>query len=379
MNIPLSRPDIGELERRYVEEVLLTPTLSLGPKLVAFEAQLAEWAGVKHAVAVNSGTSALHLAVRGLGLGSGDEIIMSPFSFVASANCALFEGACPVFVDIDEDTLNLDPGQVEAAITPRTRAILAVDVFGQPADWDALRSIAARRHLMLIEDSAEAIGAEYKGKRAGGFGDAGIFSFYPNKQMTTGEGGAVLTDDEGLATLCRSMRNQGRGDDGGWLQHVRLGYNYRISEINCALGLAQIERLPQLLEARARVAQTYNGRLQSVAEVTVPFIAPYVKMSWFVYVVRLSKEFAGSQRDDLVRALRALGIGCGIYFPPIHLSSFYRDTFGFQPGAFPVAESVGSRTIALPFHSQLSEEEVDAVVSTLREQIAGLRTDARVA
>lgn len=372
MNIPLAQPDITDLEKRYVLDVLSTPNLSLGPKVAEFEEALADRAGVKHAVAVNSGTSALHLIVQALGIGPGDEVITTPFSFVASSNCILFEKAKPVFVDIDPMTLNIDPSQVENAITARTKAILGVDVFGQPADWDALRRVAVQHDLLLIEDSAEAIGAEYKGRRAGGLGDAGIFSFYPNKQVTTGEGGAVLTDDEAIARFCRSVRNQGRSEHAEWLEHERLGYNYRISDINCALGLAQMQRLDEILAARARVADMYNQRLAHISGVTIPYVAPEVKMSWFVYVIRLAEEYQQEHRDHLIKSLRQEGIGCRDYFPTIHLSTLYRQLFGYSEGAFPVTESVAARTIALPFHNRLSEKEVDEVVSTLGRLMAQL-------
>ncbi|MCI0438835.1 MAG: DegT/DnrJ/EryC1/StrS family aminotransferase [Chloroflexi bacterium] len=372
MNIPLARPDITDLEKQYVMDVLSTPNLSLGPKLEEFERGLAEWAGVEYAVAVNSGTSALHLIVRAMGIGPGDEVITTPFSFIASANCVLYEGATPVFVDIDGRTLNIDAERIEGAITGRTKAIVAVDVFGQPAEWDRLREIADRHGLRLIEDSAESIGAEYRGRRAGGLGDAGIFSFYPNKQITTGEGGAVLTNDPDIARLCRSMRNQGRSDDGGWLQHTRLGYNYRISDINCALGLAQLQRLPEILEARARVAEMYDERLRDVEGIETPFTSPDVKRSWFVYVARLSEQYDRQQRDSLVSSLRSDGIGCGIYFPPIHQFEFYREMLEFGPADFPVSTSIGARTIALPFHNRLTEPEVDTVVSTLTKHMKAL-------
>ncbi len=372
MKIPLARPDITDLEKQYVMDVLSTPNLSLGPKLDEFERGLAECAGVKHAVAVNSGTSALHLIVRAMGIGPGDEVITTPFSFIASANCILYEGATPVFVDIDRKTLNIDAEQVEGAITGRTKAIVAVDVFGQPADWDRLREIADQRGMRLIEDSAESIGAEYRGRRAGGLGDAGIFSFYPNKQITTGEGGAVLTNDPDIARLCRSMRNQGRSDDGGWLQHTRLGYNYRISDINCALGLAQLQRLPEILEARARVAQMYDSRLRDVEGIETPCTSPDVKRSWFVYVAQLSEQYEKEQRDSIINSLRSEEIGCGIYFPPIHQFEFYRELFEFGPSDFPVSTSIGARTIALPFHNRLAESEVDTVVSTLTRHMKAL-------
>ncbi|MCR4404975.1 MAG: DegT/DnrJ/EryC1/StrS family aminotransferase [Candidatus Acetothermia bacterium] len=376
MEVPLARPDITEKEIAAVVEVLRTPYLSLGPKLEEFERRLAAYVGVKHGVATNSGTSALHLIIKALGISEGDEVITTPFSFIASANCILFERARPVFVDIDPRTLNIDPGRIEAAITPKTKAILAVDVFGQPADWDRLEGIARRHSLLLIEDSAEALGAEYKGRKAGSFGEAAVFGFYPNKQITTGEGGMILTDNDGLARLCRSLRNQGRGvarhEGQGWHQHERLGYNYRLSELNCALGLAQLERLEEILEKRERVAQMYNDRLRDIDGVESPYISPDVRMSWFVYVVRLSEEYSPEDRDRMLQGLKARGIGCSNYFPPIHLQPVYRE-LGYREGDFPVTERVAARTIALPFHNNLTEREVDYVVRSLKELLSGLR------
>ncbi len=374
--IPLARPDLTEREVEAVVRVLRTPRLSLGPVLEAFERKLAEVAGVKHAVAVNSGTSALHLCVKALGIKEGDEVITTPFSFIASANCILFERAKPVFVDIDPDTLNLDPELVETAITKRTRAILAVDVFGHPAEWDELERLAQKYGLKLIEDAAEALGAEYKGRPAGSFGDAAVFAFYPNKQITTGEGGAVLTDDDEIAKLCRSLRNQGRGEGStaGWLQHERLGYNYRLSDINCALGLAQLERLDELLVQRERVAKLYNERLEPLERrglVRRPYVASHVKISWFVYVVRLDERFTRRERDFVIEKLRAQGVECADYFPPIHLQPVYRD-LGYKPGDFPVAEAVAQRTLALPFHTRLTPDDVDHVVAQLEAALDSL-------
>lgn len=366
MDIPLARPDITEHEIQAVVSVLRTPHLSLGPKLEEFERKIAAYAGVRYAIAVNSGTSALHLIVRALGLQEGDEVITTPFSFVASSNCLLFERVTPVFVDIDPQTLNLDVRQIEPKITEKTKAILAVDVFGHPAEWDELERIAQRYNLKLIEDSAEALGAEYKGRKAGSFGDAAVFAFYPNKQITTGEGGVILTNNEEIARLCRSFRNQGRGEGNEWLQHERLGYNYRLSDINCALGIAQLERLEEILRKRERVAQMYNERLQNIKGVHIPYIAPYVKISWFVYVIRLCEDYTQADRDRILKELQARGIGCSNYFSPIHLQPFYRELFGYKPGDFPVTESVAARTIALPFYNNLTEAQIDHVVTTLR-------------
>ncbi len=366
MKIPLARPDITEHEIQAVVKVLRTPYLSLGPKLGEFEQKIALYAGVRHAVAVNSGTSALHLIVRALGLTEGDEVITTPFSFVASSNCLLFERVRPVFVDIDPQTLNIDVHQIPPKITEKTKAILAVDVFGHPADWDELERIAQKYKIKLIEDSAEALGAEYKGHKAGSFGDAAVFAFYPNKQITTGEGGVILTNSDEIARLCRSLRNQGRGEGNEWLQHERLGYNYRLSEINCALGIAQLERLEEILRKRERVAQMYNERLQEIQGVRIPYVAPYVKISWFVYVIRLGEEYTQADRDRILKELCAHGIGCSNYFSPIHLQPFYRELFGYKPGDFPVTESVAARTIALPFYNNLTEAQVDYVVTTLK-------------
>ncbi|MGQ9477797.1 MAG: DegT/DnrJ/EryC1/StrS family aminotransferase [Candidatus Bipolaricaulia bacterium] len=374
LEIPLARPEITELEIAAVEAVLRTPNLSLGPKLEEFERRLASYVGVKHGVAVNSGTSALHLIIKALGIGAGDEVITTPFSFIASANCILFERAFPVFVDIDPRTLNIDPERIEERVTERTKAILAVDVFGQPADWAKLEKIAARHGLLLIEDSAEALGAEFKGRKAGSFGKAGVFGFYPNKQITTGEGGMILTDDDELAQLCRSLRNQGRGEDEGqgqgWHRHERLGYNYRLSELNCALGLAQLSRLEEILRKRERVAQMYNERLKGVEGLEIPYVSPDVKMSWFVYVVRLSEDYSSEDRARILWGLKARGIGCSDYFPPIHLQPFYRE-LGYREGDYPITERVASRTIALPFYNNLTEREVDYVVQSLKELLSG--------
>jgi len=373
MNIPLAQPDIGDQEREAVLEVLSTHDLSLGPKLEEFEENIAEFAGVKYAVAVNSGTSALHLIIKALGIGEGDEVITTPFSFIASANCILFEQANPVFVDIDPKTLNIDVDKVEAKVKELKsrgsglKAILAVDVFGQPADWDRLQKIAGKYNLKLIEDSAEALGAEYKGKKAGGFGEAAVFAFYPNKQITTGEGGVVLTNNPKIAELCRSMRNQGRHEDNGWLEHKRLGYNYRLSDINCALGIAQLERIKEILKKRDRVAQMYNERLKNVEEVEIPYLSPDIKMSWFVYVIRLGKKYTRENRDQILQALRGRGISCNNYFSPIHLQPFYREQYGYKEGDFPITEYVSARTVALPFYNNLTEEAVDYIVDNLKD------------
>lgn len=370
MNIPLSSPDITEAERKAVQGVLKTTMLSMGPNITAFEKGMAGLAGRKHAIAVNSGTSALHLALLALGIGKGDEVIAPSFSFIASSNCILYAGATPVFVDIERDTFNIDPVKIEKAVTKRTKAILAVDVFGEPAAWDKILTIARKHRLRVIEDSAEAMGAFYKGKRCGGFGDVSIFSFYPNKQMTTGEGGMVLTDDKKIAELCRSMTNQGRKQKNGrWLEHVRLGYNYRITEIQAALGLAQLRRLPAMLRKRAAAASLYSSLLSKEKRVILPVPGLGVKRSWFVYVLMLAPPFTKSHRDRLVKLMAKRGVQCSTYFEPIHLQPFYRKVFGFKLGRFPHTEWVGSRTMALPFSSVLKPSQQREVIKSLRESM----------
>jgi len=361
MKIPLSQPDLTWLERKAVLDVVESTFLSLGPKVPEFERAIAQYIGVKHAIAVNSGTSGLHLIVRALGIGHNDEVITTPFSFIASANCVLMESARPVFVDIDPDTYNIDPDKVEAAITPRTKAILGVDVFGRCAEWNRIEEIARRRGLAVIEDSCEAIGAEAFGKMAGTFGDAGCLAFYPNKQMTTGEGGMILTDRDDVAALCRSMRNQGRDDGQGWLEHARLGFNYRLSDIHCALGLAQLSRIEDLLAKRAAVADLYRERLSHLDTLLLPSAPRQGRLSWFVYVVRLADRFTRADRDRILLALRENGIGCNKYFAPIHLQPFYVEQFGFKPGDFPVTEHISERTIALPFFTTMTPDQVAQV------------------
>ena len=366
--IPLSQPELRSQDIRAVTEVLSGTQLALGPRTKMFEQALAEYVQTNFAVAVNSGTSALHLIIRALGIRRGDEVITTPFSFVASANCVLMEGATPVFVDIEPRSLCIDPELVEAAITRRTKAILAVDVFGHPADWNRLEQIAKDHGLLLIEDSAESLGSRLGGKPCGSFGRAAIFGFYPNKQITTGEGGAVVTDDEVLAECCRSMANQGRGD-GGWLNHVRLGYNYRLDEMSAALGQSQLERIEEIVAARAQVAAWYLEELKDEDDVVVPGVADDVRMSWFVFVIRLADSFTRADRDKTMEALRAQGIGCQDYFQPIHLQPFIQEELGTKPGQFPITESVSDRTIALPFFPQMTQEQVLRVVESLSKAI----------
>lgn len=367
MQIPLSSPDITKAETEAVLGVLKTPNLSLGPKLPEFEKVMAEYVGVKYAVAVNSGTSALHLIVRSLGIAEGDEVITTPFSFIASANCILFERARPVFVDIDPQTFNIDVDKIEDRISPKTKAILAADIFGLPADWEELERISRKHDLKLIEDSCEALGAEYKGRKVGAYGEAACFAFYPNKQITTGEGGVVVTDNAEIARLCRSMRNQGREGEDDWLQHQRLGYNYRLSDISCALGIEQMRRIEEILRKREKVANIYSQKLRGVKGVRVPYDSPEIKRSWFVYVVVLADKYSKEQRDDILKKLKEKGIGCASYFPPIHLQPFYMERFGCRRGDYPVAEHVSEKTIALPFYNNLTEGQIEYVVENLKE------------
>ncbi len=380
--IPLSRPDITAHEIDLVVRTLRSGRLSIGPMVERFEGLVMERCRCTHAVAVSSGTSGLHLIMRALDIGPGDEVVTTPFSFIASSNCILFVGARPVFVDICPRSLNMDPAKVEAAITPRTRAILAVETFGNPTHMDAYAAIAARHEIPLIEDSCEALGTTYKGRACGTFGRVGVFGFYPNKQITTGEGGMIVTDDRRLADLCRSMRNQGRAipnsqassstggvPTGSWLFHERLGYNYRLSELNAALGVAQMERLDEIIEQRQRVAKRYIDRLLANPNLIVPTIEAETVMSWFVFVVRLATTYSGEERDRIIRGMRNHDLGAADYFPCIHLQPYYRDLLGLGPGSFPIAESVSQRTIALPFHNRLTDEEIDLAVQTFEVMI----------
>ncbi len=360
MKIPLSAPDITEAEIEAVVAVLRTPRLSLGPVTEQFESAAAGYVSLPHAVAVSSGTAGLHLCIRALGIGEGDEVIVPSFTFIAAANAIRYERATPVFVDIDACTLNIDPQRIEEAITPRTRAILAVHTFGVPAEMPAILEIAERHGLLVIEDACEAIGAEYLGRRVGSMGNAGVFAFYPNKQITTGEGGVVVTRDEALARRIRALRNQGRYESDDWFQHTELGYNYRISEINCALGLAQMARLEEILQKRAEVASAYQRRLSRYQELVLPALAfPAGRISWFVYVVRLH---AGT-RDAIMRSLAAAGIASGRYFAPIHLQPSYA---AWRHSAdLAVTEAEASRTLALPFFNNIGADAIDQVCDTL--------------
>ena len=363
--IPLARPLIGDREEELVLEVLRSGQLSLGPMLPRFEHAFADHLGVSHASAVSSGTAGLHLSVRAAGIEAGDEVVTSPFSFVASANCVVYEGAKPVFCDIDRRTLNIDPAAAAAAITERTAGLLPVHIFGYPADMPALERLAVDRGLWIVEDACEALGARHAdGPAVGARGNLAVFAFYANKQLTTAEGGMVVCPIEAHKERLDSERNQGRAPDMSWLDHDRLGFNYRLSDVQCALGVAQMERLDDLLAARARIAALYGEALAGIEglELPCPDVGGDVR-GWFVYVVQLPP---GVDRDATIEALRAQGVDSKPYLPAIHLMSYYREAFGHREGEFPVCEDVAARSLALPFFPAMSESQVARVAETLR-------------
>lgn len=370
MCIYLSRPDITDREIEAVCAVLAGSDLSLGPKLAEFERAFAEYVSRKRAVAVNSGTSGLFLCISALGIGPGDEVITTPFTFAASATTIMMAGARPVFVDIDPVSLNIDPAKIEPAITEKTKAILPVEVFGNPAGFDAICRIAEKHGLPVIEDSCEALGSALNGRMAGTFGRMSVFGFYPNKQITTGEGGMILTDDDALADMCVSLRNQGRGKSAGWLAHERLGYNFRISDINCALGTVQLSRIDEIKAKRRQVAKWYWEMLAGDERLIVPAEPAYCDISWFVFVVRLAENFSMEQRDRILQQMRSRDIQVGNYFPPVHLMPFIANVYAHNPGDFPIAESASARTIALPFHNHLTKDQVAAVCKALKQVLA---------
>jgi perosamine synthetase len=367
--IPLSRPWLDEREEELVLEVLRSGRLSLGPWIERFEEQIAERVDAPYAAALSSGTAGLHLLCKIAGLGPGDEVITSPLSFVASANCFILEGATPVFVDVDPVTLNLDSAAVDAAVTERTRAIVAVDMFGYPCELDELRAIADRRGLAFIEDACESLGAEYRGRPLGAHGSTAVFAFYPNKQMATGEGGVVVTHSEDEWQLLRSLRNQGRAyEGGGWFHHVRLGMNYRWTDVQAAIGLAQLEKLDRILELREAAARRYGELLNEVEGVEAPWRGDANhRRSWFVYVVKLEP---GRERASVMDGLRADGISTAEYVPCIHLQPYMRERFGFAEGLYPVAEDTASRTLALPFFTQIEPDDQTRVVEALAAALA---------
>ncbi|MCU0285062.1 MAG: DegT/DnrJ/EryC1/StrS family aminotransferase [Acidobacteria bacterium] len=374
LNIPLSNPDITKKEQDAVWEVLNTPHLSLGPKLPEFEQVIAEYTNVKYAAAMSSGTAVLHCIIKALGIGTGDFVLTTPFSFISTSNCLLFEGAVPIFVDIDENTYNLTPGAVEKtylslpeAIRQKVKAVSYVDVFGVPADGEGFGELGKKYDLYIIDDSAEALGSSLNGRKCGSFGDAGLFAFYPNKQITTGEGGILLTNHQELAVMAKSLRNQGRDEGAGWLQHARLGYNYRLSDINCALGIAQMKRIDEILAKRKKVKKLYDTRFAELFKkgLLIPQQVPAgSEVAPFVYVLRMAAHFSKKDRDMLLENLRLKGIGCSNYFTPIHLQPHYHE-LGCKYGDMPVTESVSERTIALPFFNNLKEEQIDYIVEAV--------------
>ncbi|HXX61458.1 MAG TPA: DegT/DnrJ/EryC1/StrS family aminotransferase [Candidatus Sulfotelmatobacter sp.] len=364
--VPLAQPNIGQREVDLVNEVLRTDTLAMGPFTDRFEASVAVLTGRAHGVACSSGTAGLHLAVRALGIEAGDEVITTPFSFVASANCLIYERARPVFVDIEEDSLGLDPDLVGAASTVRTKGVLPVHVFGRPCRIAPIASQARSAGWAIIEDACEGLGSSLDGRPLGSFGDIAVFAFYPNKQITTGEGGLAVTDDARLAESMRSLRNQGRDSDGTWLRHVQLGYNYRLDELSAALGVAQVERLAELRAGRERVVAAYERELAGLDWVRLPTPGPGERVDWFVYVIRLDPAI---DRGRLVDQLVERGIPSRPYFAPLHLQPYIRSTFGFKPGDFPVTERVAASTLAIPFSSRLTDDDVHQVVDALRDAV----------
>ncbi|MEM1107537.1 MAG: DegT/DnrJ/EryC1/StrS family aminotransferase [Planctomycetota bacterium] len=380
-NIPLSQPDLTDEDVQAVVDTLRSGRLSIGPQLEQFERDLARRSERREGIGVSSGTAGLHLVLLALGVGPGDEVITTPFSFIASANCILMVGAKPVFVDICPKSLNMDPAKAEAAITEKTKAIVAVEVFGNTTHMAELEAISRRHEIALVEDCCEGLGGTAAcGRAVGSFGRAGVYGFYPNKQITTGEGGLIVTDDDKLADRCRSLRNQGRataahtGDNqnaGSWLAHERLGYNYRLSEINAALGVVQMRRLDEMLKARRAVAGEYMRRLMDWDDLVLPTVEPGAEatMSWFVFVLRLTADYGHVERDRIIQGMKRHEIGASNYFPCIHLQPFYKQQFGFKKGDFPIAESISERTIALPFFNRMDATQVELVCHTLKVMI----------
>ena len=364
--VPMAQPSLGRRERELVEQVLRSGVLALGSFAETFGDQVAHMAGRRFGVACSSGTAGLHMAVRALGISRGDEVITTPFSFIASANCLVYEGARPRFVDIEEETLGLDPDLVDAFRGPRVKGILPVHVFGRPCQINELAAIADARDWRLIEDACEALGSSSSGRPMGSFGDASVFAFYPNKQITTGEGGVVVTDDPALAGLFRSLRNQGRDDDGTWLRHIRLGFNYRLDELSAAIGVAQLERIEELRASRTRVMQGYTSALAGCDWLRLPIEGPDEAVDWFVFVVRLDRSI---DRTQLIERLAAVGVPTRPYFSPLHLQPAFKD-LGHRPGDFPVTERVAASTLALPYSACLSDSDVAYVCEGLTAAVA---------
>jgi perosamine synthetase len=365
--IGLSSPWLDEREEELVVNVLRSGRLSLGPTIERFEEAFAAAVEAPFAAAVSSGTAGLHLLCVTAGVGPGDEVITSPYSFVASANCAIYEGATPVFADIDPCTFNLDPDAVEAAITERTKAVVAVDIYGYPCELDPLRTICDRHGLALIQDACETLGARYKGALVGSHGTPAVFAFYPNKQITTGEGGMVTTHSEDERRSLVSLRNQGRADGGGWLDHARLGFNYRLDDVRAAIGLGQLDKLEEILAHRHEAAARYGALLGGIDGLELPCADDDDhQRSWFVYVVALPQ---GTDREAVIEHLAGRGIQTARYLPCIHLQRYMRERYGFTEGLCPVAESVSARTLAIPFHSRIPEDDQAFVADALRDSL----------
>lgn len=368
--IPLSKPQIAQEDIETVTKVLKSGRLSIGPYTELFEKAIAEFVGVKYAAAVSSGTSALHLILKALNFGKGDLLIVPSFTFVASANVALYENGSVTFVDIDPITMNMDIEHFKTIVEEnfnkfRRIFLMAVDIFGHPLDWDKVNIFAEKYDVTVVEDSCEALGSEYKGKKVGTFGVAGAFAFYPNKQITTGEGGVVVTNNEKIYKLSVSLRNQGRGEGQGWLSHDYVGYNYRIDEMSAALGWSQMQRLDEIIEKRAKVAERYKALLKDLP-LELPVVMDYVtKMSWFVYVVRLPQGTPSAVRDEIIKKLENEGVQCRNYFSPVHLQKPYRE-LGWKEGMLPVTEDISQRTIAIPFYTDMEQEDQEYVAQKLR-------------
>lgn len=361
---PIAKPYITEKERQYVDEVLNSGFLSLGPKYKEFEKKFAERIGVKYACAVSSGTAGLHLAMIAAGIEPGDEVITSPFSFIASANCILYVGAKPVFVDIDPDTYNIDPNKIEEKITDKTKAIVVVHIFGQSADMTSIKKIAQKYNLKIIEDACESIDATHNGKRVGTFGESAVFAFYPNKQMTTGEGGMIVTNNEDVYNMCSSLRNQGRSEDMQWLDHKYLGYNYRMDEMSAAVGLAQLEKLDHMINKRIEIAELYKKYLEEYVDlVQIPKLGKDNNHTWFVYVIKIKNN--NVNRDKIISQLGEEGVSTKPYLPSIHLFDFYKKKFNYKEGDFPISEEVSNYALALPFYIGLEGNDISYIVTKI--------------
>lgn len=361
LRYPVAKPYITAEDKKGVRKVLDSGMLSLGPKYTEFENSLARYVGAKHACAVSNGTCGLHLAVRALGLKDGDEVITSPFSFVSSSNVLLYEHVKPVFIDIEETTFNMDPQYLSRALTKKTKAILVVHIFGQSPEMDAIRAFARKHRLKIIEDACESLGSSYKKKMTGILGDVGVYAFYPNKQMTTGEGGMIVTNSSEIAALCKSMRNQGRNSQGDWLVHERLGYNYRIDEMSAALGVSQLAKLDWMIQRKRQIAEWYSEVLSSHPAIMTPMIGAHRTHSWFVYVIRITN----GKRNTVMDRLDARGIQTKPYLPVIHLQPFMKKMFHYKHGDFPIAERVSSQTLALPFYIGLTKKDINIICSEL--------------